>query len=113
MKFCVTGKGQAANDLADKIISDTLQKKPSRLYGFTRVEFDSIVEYDILNILAFFYSKMNAQQKMLILDGLQNALTLTDLDETIENLVLFSDDDLYIPFSYRLMDRIKDRKSVV
>lgn len=110
MKFCVTGKGQAANDLADKIISDTLQKKPSRLYGFTRVEFDSIVEYDILNILAFFYSKMNAQQKMLILDGLQNALTLTDLDETIENLVLFSDDDLYIPFSYRLMDRINDSR---
>ena len=114
MKYCMAGKGQVANDLADKIITDALQENSSRLYGFTRKEFDSIAEYDILNILAYFYSRMNAEQKKNILDALINELSLTDLDDILENLALFSEDDLYIPFSCKLMDRINDsRKTII
>ena len=113
MKYCVTGKGQAASDMADKVITNMLQEYSRQLYGFTRSEFDSIAEYDMLNIMAFYYARMNAQQKMLILEALQNELDLADLSDTIDNLALFAEDDLYIPLSCKLMDRLGDSRVTI
>lgn len=113
MKYCVTGKGQAASDMADKVITNMLQEYSRQLYGFTRSEFDSIAEYDMLNIMAFYYARMNAQQKMLILEALQNELDLADLSDTIDNLALFAEDDLYIPLSCKLMDLLGDSRVTI
>lgn len=110
MEYCVTGKSQSTNEIADKEISNMIQEYSRQLFGFTRAEFDLLTEYDILNIFAFFYTKMNAQQKMHILEMIQDHLKLADLEGTIENLALFSDDELYIPFSCRMVDHISDHR---
>lgn len=110
MEYCVTGKSHSANEIADKEISNMIQEYSRQLFGFTREEFDLLTEYDILNIFAFFYTKMNAQQKMHILEMIQDHLKLSDLEGTIENLALFSDDELYIPFSCRMVDQISDHR---
>ncbi|MBR2256474.1 MAG: AAA family ATPase [Blautia sp.] len=113
MEYYLTGKGQEASEMADKVITNVLQECSRQLYGFTRSEFDSIIEYDIMNILAFYYSEMNAQQKMFILEAVQNEFNLADLEDTIENLVMFADDELYIPLSCKLMDQLGDSRVTI
>lgn len=81
MKYCVIGKGEKENKMADKVISSMLEEYSRQLFNFTREEFDSIVEYDVLNIMAYFYSKMNAQQKTVIVDAIQEELGLSLLDD--------------------------------
>ena len=61
MKYCVSGKGKGASKMADQVVTKMLQEYSRQLFGFTRAEFDSIVEYDVINIMAYYYSKMNAQ----------------------------------------------------
>ena len=63
MEYCVSGKGKDASKMADQVVTKMLQEYSRQLFGFTRAEFDSIVEYDVINIMAYYYSKMNAQQK--------------------------------------------------
>lgn len=110
MEYCVVGKGQGTSDMADKVITSMLTEYSRQLYGFTRAEFDSIVEYDLLNIMAFYYSKMNAKQKRIIVDSLSNLMGLSDLDDTMDNLAMFVDDDVYVPLSCKLMDRLGDSR---
>ena len=110
MEYCVTGKKANANEMADKLISSILQEYSRQLFGFTRMEFDRIVEYDIFNIMTFYYSKMNAMQKAVILDALQNEFKLTYLDDVIDNLAMFVDEDVYVPLSCKLMDRLGDSR---
>ncbi len=113
MEYCVIGKGESANKMADKVVSSMLQECSRQLFGFTRVEFDRIVEYDILNIMAFYYSKMNAMQKAVILDVLQNEFKLTYLDDIIDNLALFVDEEIYVPLSCKLIERLGDSRVTI
>ena len=113
MKYCVIGKGKTANEMADKAITNMLQEYSRHLFDFTRNEFDQIVEYDILNIMAFYYSKMNAQQKSVLLDAIENELCLFSAEDTVGNLAMFADDELYIPLSCKLIDRLGDRRITV
>lgn len=113
MKYCTAGKVDLDRDMVDKAITNALQRNSRQLYGFSRSEFDNIVEYDILNILAFFYDRMNAPQKMIILDAIQNEFNLADLNDTIDNLALFAEDDLYIPLSCKLMNRLSDSRVTI
>ena len=86
MKYCVFGKGKGASKMADQVVTKMLQEYSRQLFGFTRAEFDSIVEYDVINIMAYYYSKMNAQQKAVI---------------------------VYVPLSCKLMDRLGDSRVTI
>ena len=66
MEYCIFERSKDASKMADQVVTKMLQTHSRQLFGFTRAEFDSIVEYDLLNIMAFYYSKMNAQQKLVI-----------------------------------------------
>lgn len=113
MKYCVIGKGEKENKMADKVISSMLEEYSRQLFNFTREEFDSIVEYDVLNIMAYFYSKMNAQQKTVIVDAIQEELGLSLLDDTLENLSEFASAGIYVPFSCKLIDRLGDKRVTI
>ena len=113
MEYCVIGKGNVANEIADKVVTSMLQKYSRQLFGFTRAEFDCIVEYDVLNIMAYFYSKMNVQQKEIITSTLQEEFNLSELDDTLENLAMFADDEVYVPLSCKLMDRLGDSRVTI
>ena len=94
-------------------IDDMLSKYHRQVFNFTRNEFDSIVQYDILNIMAFYYSKMNAQQKDVIVDSLENDIELISIDEILDNIIENfdeKDDDIYTPYSCRLVDRLADSR---
>ena len=101
--------GEKGYQMADKAINSMLEECSRQLFNFTRDEFDSIVEYDVLNIMAYFYTKMNAQQKTVIVDAIQEELGLLLLDDTLENLAEFASAGIYIPFSCKLLiDRLDD-----
>lgn len=113
MKYCVAGKGKEANEMADKVVTNMLQEYSRQLFGFTRSEFDKIVEYDVLNIMAFYYGKMNAQQKTVILDSVNKELDLPYMEDTMDNLSFMADEDLYIPLACKLMDRLGDSRVTI
>ena len=96
MKYCVFGKGKGASKMADQVVTKMLQEYSRQLFGFTRAEFDSIVEYDVINIMAYYYSKMNAQQKAVIVNVLQEQFELSYMDDTLEKLAMFADDEVYV-----------------
>ena len=62
MKYTTINKGGKA-DMANKAVTSVLKSYSRQLYGFTKNEFNTILEFDFLNIMAYFYSKMNALQK--------------------------------------------------
>ena len=70
MEYGVIGKEKNTSEMADKVINSILEEYSRELFNFTRAEFDRIVEYDVLNIMAYYYSKMNAQQKAVIVRAL-------------------------------------------
>lgn len=113
MEYCVSGKGKDASKMADQVVTKMLQEYSRQLFGFTRAEFDSIVEYDVLNIMAYYYSKMNAQQKDVIVNTLQEEFELSYMDDTLEKLVMFADDEVYVPLSCKLMDRLGDSRITI
>ncbi len=110
MEYCVFGKEKNAGKIAEQIITQMLQEYSRQLFGFTRAEFDSIVEYDVLNIMAFFYTKINLQQKKVIASALQDEFNLYDLESILENLAMYADDKLYMPLSCKLIDRLGDSR---
>ncbi|MCR5776230.1 MAG: hypothetical protein K6G84_02290 [Lachnospiraceae bacterium] len=63
MDYRIIMNGQEETEAPNKAILDMISRYSRQLYGFTKSEFDSIVEYDLLNIISYFYSKMNAVQK--------------------------------------------------
>lgn len=113
MKYCVFGKGKGASKMADQVVTKMLQEYSRQLFGFTRAEFDSIVEYDVINIMAYYYSKMNAQQKAVIVNVLQEQFELSYMDDTLEKLAMFADDEVYVPLSCKLMDRLGDSRVTI
>lgn len=113
MEYCVSGKGKDASKMAEQVITQMLQEYSRQLFGFTRAEFDSIVEYDVLNIMVYFYSKMNAQQKEVIASALQEEFNLSELHEALEKLAMFADDEVYVPLSCKLMDRLGDSRVTI
>ena len=110
MEYCVINKGQGSSDIANKAVTGMLTEYSRQLYGFTKNEFDSIVEYDLLNIMAYFYSKMNALQKNVICDSISKVLGLYDMDDVLDNLADFMDDEVYIPLCCKLIDRLGDSR---
>lgn len=110
MEYCVLGKDNIAGKSADQVITLMLQEYSRQLYGFTRAEFDSIVEYDVLNIMASFYTKINAQQKKVIASALQEEFCLCDLESVLENLAMYTDNKLYMPLSCKLIDKLGDSR---
>lgn len=113
MEYYVSGKGKDASKMADQVITKMLQEYSRQLFEFTRSEFDSIVEYDIMNIMAYFYSKMNAQQKERIVCILEEEFKLSNLGDVLENLAMFTDDEIYVPLSCKLMDSLGDSRVTI
>ena len=99
MEYCVLGKDNITGKSAEQVITLMLHEYSRQLYGFTRAEFDSIVEYDVLIIMASYYTKINAQQKKVIISALQEEFSLCDLESVLENLAMYIDDKLYMPLS--------------
>ena len=67
MEYCVLGKDNITGKSAEQVITLMLHEYSRQLYGFTRAEFDSIVEYDVLIIMASYYTKAKQEaekQKM-------------------------------------------------
>lgn len=89
MRYCVIGKGKAANEIANKAITNMLHEYSRELYDFTRLEFDNIVEYDILNIMSFFYSKMNVEQKENIREIIQKEFSFDSMNVVLDDLSFF------------------------
>ena len=56
MEYCVLGKDNITGKSAEQVITLMLHEYSRQLYGFTRAEFDSIVEYDVLIIMASYYT---------------------------------------------------------
>lgn len=110
MEYCIFERSKDASKMADQVVTKMLQTHSRQLFGFTRAEFDSIVEYDLLNIMAFYYSKMNAQQKLVISNALEEKLGLFGLNDVLDNLAIFADDEIYVPFSCKIMDRLDDNR---
>ena len=110
MEYCVLEKDKNAGKSAEQVITLMLQEYSHQLFGFTRFEFDSIVEYDVLNIMAFFYTKINAQQKKVIASALQEEFSLCNLESVLENLAIYTDDKLYMPLSCKLIDKLGDSR---
>lgn len=110
MRYCVIGKGKAANEMANQAITNMLHEYSRELYDFTRLEFDNIVEYDILNIMSFFYSQMNVEQKENIREIIQKELSFDHMDVVLDDLSFFLDGEMFIPFSCKLTERLGDRR---
>ncbi len=110
MRYCVIGKGKAANEMANQVITNMLHEYSRELYDFTRLEFDNIVEYDILNIMSFFYSQMNVEQKENIREIIQKELSFDHMDVVLDDLSFFLDGEMFIPFSCKLTERLGDRR---
>lgn len=110
MRYCVIGKGKAANEIANKAITNMLHEYSRELYDFTRLEFDNIVEYDILNIMSFFYSKMNVEQKENIREIIQKEFSFDSMNVVLDDLSFFLDGEMFIPFSCKLTERLGDRR---
>lgn len=109
MEYNVINKNCGDKELLDKLIANMLTEYSRKLYGFTKSEFDSIVEYDILNIMAFYYSKMDAKQKHKICMEIQDVMKLTEIEVVLDNLASFME-DLYIPLSCKLIDNLADAR---
>lgn len=112
MEYWVAGKGNDANKLANKLISSTLESYSRELYGISRTEFDSIVEYDVLNVIALYYDRMNAEQKRALLAALRWELELSSMEDVLDDLpdTQTEKKDDFIPFSCRLIERLGDRR---
>lgn len=113
MEYGVIGKEKNTSEMADKVINSILEEYSRELFNFTRAEFDRIVEYDVLNIMAYYYSKMNAQQKAVIVRALQEEFGFSFLDDILERLAMFADEGIYIPLSCKLMDRLGDSRVTI
>lgn len=111
MEYCVLGKDNITGKSAEQVITLMLHEYSRQLYGFTRAEFDSIVEYDVLIIMASYYTKINAQQKKVIISALQEEFSLCDLESVLENLAMYIDDKLYMPLSCKLIDKLGDSRA--
>ena len=109
MHYCVNGKSEKN---ADKAITNMLAKYSKHLYGLTKKEFDNIVAYDILNIVACFYAKMDEHQRALLLDSISKEFSLYNMEGIMHDLVMFADDDPYIPLSCRLVNSLNDKDLV-
>ena len=113
MEYCVIHKVQNSSDIANKAIKGIFTEYSRELYGFTKNEFDSIVEYDLLNIMTYFYSKMNALQKNVISDSISKVLGLYDIGNVLDSITDFMDDKIYIPLCCKLIDRLGDSRVTV
>ena len=110
MEYCAFNRGNRSDDAANKAVNGMLEEYSRQLYGFTKAEFDSIVEYDLLNIMAYFYSKMNALQKNVICDAISKVMDLYEISDVMDDLADYVDDDLYVPLSCKLVDRLGDSR---
>lgn len=108
MHYCVTGKNDKYADNAITKMLDECQ----HTYGITRIEFDNIVKYDILNIIASFYAKMDAHQKALLMNAISKEFSLFHMNNIIHNLVVFADNDPYIPLSCKLVNSLNDNGTI-
>ena len=113
MEYCVFNEGQEMNGMADKIVNTTLIEHSSQLYGFTRNEFDFLVEYDFLNIMAYYYSKMNVLQKSVICNSITKVLKLYNMEDVMDYFVTVVDAKVYVPLSCKLMDRLGDSRIIM
>lgn len=112
MKFISVSRKATSDKMENAIIEQMLLENSRKLYGFTKSEFDSLVEFDLLNIMAFFYSKMDANQKVIICDSISETMELSDMEDEMDDLAYdFEDEnDLYIPLSCKLVDGLGDSR---
>lgn len=108
MEYNVVSIANSSKEIIERIITNLLSEHSKELYDFSRNELDSIAEYDVLRIMGFYYSKMNAKQKFVICDEIASALELTEVEDIFDE---FSDEvELYIPRICKLVDRLGDRR---
>lgn len=108
----MAGKDNGASKLANKLISSTLESYSRVLYGISRTEFDNIVEYDVVNVVALFYHRMNAEQKKELSIGLRDELQLFSMEDVLEDLPVAEQgqDEVFMPLSCKLMERLGDHR---
>lgn len=108
MEYNVVSIANSSKEVIEKIITNLLSEHSKELYDFSRSELDSIAEYDVLRIMGFYYSKMNAKQKYVICDETASLLELSDVEDIFDS---FDDEaELYIPKICKLVDRLGDRR---
>jgi len=112
VEYSVINKSRGDKELLNKLISNMLTEYSRQLYGFTKSELDSMIEYDILNIMSFYYSKMDAKQKHNICLEIESVLGLSDIEGVLDNLSDFAD-ELYIPLACKLIDRLGDTRVTI
>ena len=110
MEYCVIKKDQRSSNMANKVVAGVLTEYSRHLYGFTQREFDSIVESDLLKIMAFYYSKMNVVHKRVICDSISKIMGFNNMDDVLDNLADFMEDEVYIPLCCKLIDRLGDSR---
>ena len=110
MDYRIIMNGQEETEAPNKAILDMIARYSRQLYGFTKNEFDSIVEYDLLNIISYFYSKMNAVQKNIICNFIATDMELQNMEEVMDNMASFVEDEIYVPLSLKLLDRLGDSR---
>ncbi len=94
---------------AMNLLREKLNENSKAVYGFTDDELQSIIEYDALRIIAYYYHYMDVTRRELICELVAEQFMLGDATEIFE-IEVETKDDFYIPCSCRLIDRIVDQR---
>ena len=88
-----------------KTLCSSLHMYSDKLFSITEQELCFILEYDVLNIMALFYRRVNRPQKKYILDSIQSVMGLNIIASVLDNLSEFIEEDVFMPLSIRLFNR--------
>ncbi len=95
------------SDFVTKTINEVLLDHPQVLYGLSKDDFDRLIEYDILNILAFYYDETDLYCKRDIIEAIKQVLLLYDMQDVMESTSIVSGKD-YVPITCRLFALLSD-----
>lgn len=102
------------SDATDSVVQETnkfvrtvLDENSRRFFGFTKDEFDKIIQNDILNIICYYYSQMDMRMKHAILNEARPLFRVNDIEDIFEEL-MDEQESYYIPNALKLIDRITD-----
>ncbi len=55
-----------------KSLYNSLHRYPDQLFEMTEYELDNIIEYDVINIMASYYKRMNSVQKKYVVELMES-----------------------------------------
>ena len=94
------------NTSAYMVLHRLLQRRPDQMFSLTDQELDDILKYDILSIYSSYYNRMNTFQKKYVVEILESETEFRDLSLVLDNLSVFTRDEIYTPYLLKLVDRI-------